>query len=344
MKMKSKDFTQIQEIGFTGLIEKFKGFTGAERSEVITGIGDDAAITKNPDGKLICTSSEIFLEGVHFDLSYTPFHHLGYKIVTAAVSDIYAVNAEPNQVLVNVAIPNKYSVELMEDLYRGLNTACKDYNIQITGGDTTASHSVLAVSITAIGFAEEEKLIKRSGASEGDLICVTGDLGAALAGLRILMREKKYWQDSGEENFSPDLSDYQYVVQRQLLPKARIDFIKALEKSSVQPSSMIDVTQGIINEIQAIAKSSDCGATVYSPAVPISFETRNVADEMKEDVDKYAFYGGEDFELLFTLKEHHVEKLKTEFEDFSVIGKIEKKENQLLINSGEDSTIKIDLH
>lgn len=343
-KMESKEFTQIQEIGFTGLIEKFKGLTGSKRAEVISGIGDDAAVTKNADGKLICTSSEIFLEGVHFDVSYTPFHHLGYKIVTAAVSDIYAMNAEPNQILINIAIPNKYSVELIEDLYRGFNTACKDYYTQITGGDSTASHSILAISVTALGFVDEENLVMRSGAKEGDLICVTGDLGAALAGLRILMREKKYWQNSGEENFSPDLSEYQYVVQRQLLPKARTDFIQALNKSSVKPGSMIDVTQGVINEIQAISKESDCGATVYSPAVPISFETRNVADEMKEDVDKYAFYGGEDFEMLFTLEEHLVEKLKTEFEDFSVIGKIEPKENQLIINTGEDSTIKIDLY
>ena len=343
-RMESKEFTQIQEIGFTGLIEKFKKLTGSERTEVLLGIGDDAAVTKNADGKFICTSSEIFLEGVHFDVSYTPFHHLGYKIVTAAVSDIYAMNAEPNQILINIAIPNKYSVELMEDLYRGFNTACKDYNVQITGGDSTASHSILAISVTALGFVEEENLVKRSGAKEGDLICVTGDLGAALAGLRILMREKKYWQNSGEENFLPDLSEYQYVVQRQLLPKARTDFIQALNKSSVKPGSMIDVTQGVINEIQAISKQSDCGATIYSPAIPISFETRNVADEMKEDVDKYAFYGGEDFEMLFTLEEHLVEKLKTEFEDFSVIGKIEPKENHLIINTGEDSTIKIDLH
>lgn len=341
--MEQNEFTPIQEIGFNGLVNKIKMLSGAENSNVIQGIGDDAAVYKASGNEWICSSSEIFLEGVHFDPSYTPFQHLGYKVVTAAVSDIYAMNAKPQQLLVNIAVPNKYSVEMMEELFKGLDRACKDYDVHLSGGDTTASHQVLSVSVTAIGTAKEEDLVYRKGAKPGDLICLTGEVGAALAGLRILMREKKYWQESGDETFQPDLSEYQHVVERQLVPVARKDLPEGLQKAGVKPTSMIDVTQGVVNELQRIASGSHTGITLYSPAVPISLETRKVADEMQEDVDKYAFYGGEDFEMLFTLRESDVEKLKTEFEDFSVIGKVEKRDNQFVINTGEDRTIKIDL-
>lgn len=343
--MSKSSFETIHEIGFNNLIERFKSSTGAKRSDVIKGIGDDASVAKTASGDFICTSSEIYLEGVHFDLTYSPFHHLGYKIVTAAVSDIYAMNAEPQQLLVSLAIPNKYSVEMMDELFKGIDKACNDYNVQLTGGDTTASHQLLAISVTAVGLAKENKIVYRKGARQGDIICVTGDLGASLAGLRILLREKKYWQDNegGQDQFQPDLSKYEYAIGRQLVPKARKDFYDALNSSDVKPSTLIDVTQGVVNELQAIAIASGVGIEVYSPALPISLETRNIADEMQEDVDKYAFYGGEDFEMLFTLREEEVEKFKADFDDFAVIGKIEKREKQLTINTGEDRSIEIDL-
>lgn len=341
--MNKQDFQSVQEIGFSAFVEKLFRFTGAKRDEVSLGIGDDASVVDIKKGHSVCTSSEIFLEGVHFDLTYTPFHHLGYKIVTAAVSDIYAMNASPVQLHVDLAVPNKYSVQMLEDLYKGIDAACKDYNVQLAGGDTTASHQILAISVTATGIARKEDIVERAGASEDDIICVSGDLGAAIAGLRILLREKSAWKESGEKHFKPDLDEYEYVVQRQLVPKARPDLLEGFKKAEIVPSSMIDLTGGLVNDLQKIGKRSEKGIEIYSPAVPISFEVRNVADEMQEDVDKYAFYGGEDFEMVFTVREEQVEKLKAEFDDFSVIGKMVEKEKQFTINTGEDRTIKIDL-
>lgn len=342
--MDSKDFQQIKDLGFSSLIDKFKNYTGESRKEIIKGIGDDASLYKEAEGNVTATSSEIYLEGIHFDVTYTPLHHLGYKVVTGAVSDIYAMNSKPVQLLVDIAIPNKYSVQMIEQLYQGIDKACQDYHIQLTGGDSTASHQILAISVTALGTGSEKDVIYRSGANHDDVICVTGDLGSAIAGLRILMREKKEWQEkNGGDQFQPDLEPYEYVVQRQLVPIARRDFIDILAKWDEKPSSMIDLTQGLMADLKEIAKQSGLGAEIFSPAVPIALETRNVADEMKEDVDKYAFYGGEDFEMLFTLREDQVEKLKSEFDDFSVIGKMSNEFNQLRINTGEDRTIEFDL-
>jgi len=342
--MTQNKFQQIQEIGFKGLIDRFKNHAGADHPSVIVGIGDDSSVVSYQENTAFCTTTEVFLEGVHFDLTYTPFNYLGYKIVTAAVSDILAMNAFPEQVLIGLAVPNKYSVQMMEDLYRGVDAACHDYGIQLTGGDTTASHQLLAISVTATGSAPKESLIYRSGAREGDIVCVTGDLGSALAGLRILMREKKSWQESGTESqFQPDLQEYEFVIQKQLVPKARKDLIESIAESDIKPSSLIDVTQGLISELGSIAKSSGLGMEVYSPAVPIALETRRIADEMNEDVDKYAFYGGEDFEMVFTIPEPLVEKFKSDFDDFVVIGRMTEKEKQLTINTGEDKSYQLEL-
>lgn len=341
--MESNDFQEIKELGFTSLIEKFTNYTGEHRDEIEKGIGDDASLYREHEGHLTAASSEIFLEGIHFDVTYTPLHHLGYKLVTAAVSDVYAMNSEPIQILVNIAVPTKYSVQMVEQLYKGIDRACKDYRVQLTGGDTTASHQILVVSVTVLGSSKKEKVIFRNGAKHNDVICVTGDLGSAIAGLRILMREKQEWQQQESEQFRPELEPYEYVVQRQLVPEARQDFIHVLSNWEGKPSSMIDVTQGLIADLKEIAKKSDLGAEIFSPAVPIALETRTVADEMKEDVDKYAFYGGEDYEMIFTIKEPEVEKLKAEFEDFSVIGKMSNEFKELRINTGEDKTIQLDL-
>ena len=342
--MADDSFQQIQEIGFQGLIEKFSSYTGAKNEAVVKGIGDDASVLVHSEEEAVCTSTEVFLEGVHFDLTYTPFHYLGYKVVTAAVSDILAMNAVPEQVLIALAVPNKYSVQMMEDFYKGVDSACKDYGVQLTGGDTTASHQLLAISVTATGSAAQKNLVYRSGAKKGDIVCVTGDLGGALAGLRILMREKKAWQESGTgTRFQPDLQEYEFVIQKQLVPKARKDLIDSIQESEIKPTSLIDVSQGLISELSSIAKSSGLGMEVYSPAVPIAIETRKVADEMNEDVDKYAFYGGEDFEMVFTLPEPLVEKFKSDFDDFIVIGRMTEKEKQLTINTGEEKSYQLDL-
>lgn len=343
MKEKENSFQQIQDLGFAKLIERFKKRTGKKNDKVLHGIGEDCSIFDCGGGLVQCTTTEIFQEGVHFDLTYTPFHHLGYKLVTAAVSDIFAMNANPEQILIAVAIPNRYSVEMMEKFYEGVDAASQDYGIEVSGGDTTASHQILSISVTATGTAKKEDLILRSNSSEGDIICVTGDLGSALAGLRILLREKKSWQESGEQHFQPDLSGYQEVVQRQLVPKARFDFTEALKTTDIRPSSLIDVSQGLMNELRALAVASGNGFEVYSPAIPISLSTRKVADEMNEDVDKYAFYGGEDFELLFTIPEPLVEKFKAEFDDFVVIGKVTDNKGKLQINTGEENSYEVDL-
>lgn len=343
VSMDSKDFQQIKDLGFSSLIEKFKSYTGETRNEILQGIGEDASLYRETSGNITATSTEIFLEGIHFDITYTPLHHLGYKIITGAVSDIYAMNSQPVQVLVGLAIPNRYSVQMIEQVYEGINKACVDYNVQLTGGDTTASHQILAVSVTVLGTSKSDKVIFRNTAKEDDVVCVTGDLGSAIAGLRILMREKKEWKDRNTDQFQPELEPYEYVVQRQLVPVARQDFIKSLSEWDEKPSSLIDVSQGLIADLKELAKSSGLGVEIFSPAVPIALETRQVADEMKEDVDKYAFYGGEDYEMLFTLKESHVEKLKAEFDDFTVIGEMTSEYNELRINTGEDRTIQFDL-
>jgi len=341
--MSDKEFKSIEEIGFSKFVENLSTYKGVDVNETEVGFGDDSSVLNANEEQQICTSSELFLEGVHFDLTYTPFRHLGYKSVTAAVSDIYAMNAHPKHLRVNLAVPNRYSVQMMEQLFEGIDAACIEYGVQLAGVDATASHQVLVISVTATGMAEKDSVVKRSGALKDQIICVTGELGAAIAGLRILLREKSAWKESGSDHFQPDLEKYEYVVQRQLVPNARFDLLDGFTKAGVLPTSMTDVTGGIVNDLQKIGKSSEKGIEIYSPAIPISFETRNVADEMQEDVDKYAFYGGEDYEMLFTVNEEDVEKLKADFEDFSVIGRILEKQKQLVINTGEDRKIKIDL-
>ncbi len=341
--MKEKSFQPIQEIGFSSLIDKIKIFEGSSRKEVCKGIGDDASVQMVNETEALLTTSEMFLEGVHFDLTYHPLHHLGYKIVTAAVSDIYAMNGEPVQILTSIAIPNKYSVQMIEQFYRGVDAACKDYNCTLAGGDTTASHQFLAISVTAVGIAENNKIIHRNGAGKDDAICVTGDLGGALAGLRILMREKEYWKSNEEQQFQPDLQGFEYVVKRQLVPAARMDFIKVLKSATIKPTALIDLSQGLLADCKEIAVQSGWGVELFTPAVPISMETRKVADEMKEDVDKYAFYGGEDFEMLFTLKKEDVESFASIFDDFAVIGRMTENKNEFRINTGEGESIEIDI-
>ena len=341
--MDKNEFQQISEIGFPKLIDKIRKYDGFSHPQVIKGIGDDAAVFKSDENKLNLISSEIFLEGVHFDLTYHPFKHLGYKVVTSAVSDIYAMNGIPSQLLVNVALPNAYSVQMVEQFYVGVEAACKDYEIQLTGGDTTASHQLLAVSVTSVGEVDKSKITYRSGAKNDDAVCVSGDLGAALAGLRILMREKKEWKEKGEEAFQPDLQNYEYVVSKQLVPAARKDIIDLFQQNNLKPSSMIDVTQGLISDVRSLAASSGLGVQLHSPAVPIMLDTRDVADEMAEDVDKYAFYGGEDYELLFTLNEDAVNAFSKVCDDFTIIGKMTNESDLIKINTGENKTIEIDV-
>lgn len=340
--MKDNSFRTIQSLGRNELIDELMEHAEFEHPSVHLGYGDDAAVI-NTDSRYKLISSESFMEGVNFDLTYVPLHHLGYKIATAAVSDIYAMNGTPEVVLVNLAVPNKISVDMLKEIYRGIGAASKDYEFQIAGGDLTASHQILSASISCYGSVSQDEILYRQGARRDDAICITGDLGGAIAGLRILMREKKFWEEQEQQtSFKPDLDDYEYVVKRQLVPVARQDFIKKIAELDIRPTSMIDITQGLVSELTNLAQASDVGTYVYEAAFPIALDTRTVADEMKEDVDKYALYGGEDYELMFTLPEDKVEALADEFNDFVVIGKITDKTEGVCMQRAEGDVVSFD--
>lgn len=339
MSDNKESFRTIESLGRAELINELMQESPVSLDMVKKGVGDDAAVLKKDEENNLLLSSESFLEGVDFDLTYTPLNHLGYKIASATVSDIYAMNGHPQTMLVNIALPNKLSVDMVKDIYRGIFSASHEFGFQVVGGDTTASHNLLSISTSCQGIVNKNKITYRKGARAKDAICVTGDLGGALAGLRILMREKKYWQEHQEQQFQPDLENYEYVVGRQLVPKARKDLVDTFSKQEILPSAMIDVTQGLLSEVQKVSKESKLGAMLYQAAIPIALETRHVADEMKEEVDKYSLYGGEDMELLFTLSEKQVEKLSQHFSDFVVIGKMDSEFREVRMQTAEGDTV-----
>ncbi|MCP9292158.1 MULTISPECIES: thiamine-phosphate kinase [Gracilimonas] len=338
----SEEFQTIQSIGSKGLLEKISNYDAFKNEKVTQSIGDDAAVIKEDGGNLTLLSSDTYVEGVDFDPTYTPFNHLGYKILSAGVSDIYAMNGKPEAVLVNLAVPNRMSVQMVEDLYQGIYAAGKLHEVEVVGGDLKANHANLVVSISVYGKVDEEHITYRKGANEGDAICITGDLGGALAGLRILMREKKFWEEHGDESIQPELGDYQFVVKRQLVPEARKDLVDTLREQNFIPTSMIDITKGLVSEVNSISEASDLGAYIYQAALPIAIETRQVADEMQEDVDRYALFGGEDLELMFTLSEEKVEEFVNHFNDFVVIGRMVPKEEGMKMQTAEGDVVSFD--
>lgn len=337
--MSDSNFRSIQSVGRHALIKELMDDAAVDHEHVIKGVGDDTAVLESNEESLTLLTSETFMEGVDFDLTYTPLHHLGYKVLSAAISDIYAMNGTPEVALVNVAVPNKISADMLKAIYKGLHAAGSDYGVQIAGGDLTASHQTLSLSISCTGKVEKEKVVYRSGAKEGDAICISGDLGSALAGLRILMREKQFWQESDQPNFEPELEEYEYVVKKQLVPKARKDIVDKFRELGTIPSSMIDVTQGLASEVKQITEASAVGAQLYQAALPIALETRRVADEMKEDVDRYALYGGEDLELLFTLPEQILDELADDLEDIRIIGKIVSADEGIRMQTAEGDLV-----
>lgn len=337
--MSKTKFTPISETGRYKLIKSISDkFTSDKDGHpgIVKGIGDDCAVFRKSENILALQSTETYVEGVDFDLTYTPLNHLGFKIVSAAVSDIYAMNGNPESLLLSIGIPNKISMEMIDLFYDGVKKACENYKCTLAGGDITASQSSLIISVTVNGTVTEETITYRSGANVGDAICITGDLGAAYAGLRILLREKSVWSEEGmNQEFKPDLSDYEYVIKRQLVPEARVDLIETLAAQEMVPTSMIDVSKNALLEIQQILSASRCGATIYQAALPVALETRAVANEFKEDVDQYALQGGEDYELLFTLPEYDVNRLVNHFKDFVVIGKIEHPKEGFKMQTGD---------
>lgn len=337
-----QNFKTIQSVGRNNLINEIKKYDAYSHKNTVLGIGDDAAVIKNDTKKYTLLATSTFVEGVHFDLTYTPMHHLGYKIISTAISNILAMNGTPDIAVVNIAVPNRQSADVILNLYEGMYAAGKDYKVEIVGGDTKPNHNNIVITVAVNGSVGKNDVTYRKNAKELDAICVTGDLGAAFAGLRILTREKKYWQEHQNDNIQPDLSDYEYVVKKQLVPPARLDVINTLRDLNITPTAMIDLTQGVVNDVSELANASNLGAYIYQAALPIAIETRQVANEMEEDVDRYALFGGEDLELMFTLPEKEVELLANKFKDFAVIGRMVPKQEGFSIQTAEGDVISFD--
>jgi len=299
--------TPLGELGEFGLIEHLTKKIDIKHKSSLLGIGDDAAIIAAGE---LCkvVSTDMLVEGVHFDLLYTPLKHLGYKAVIINLSDIYAMNAIPEQITVSMALSNRYSVEALEEIYEGIQLACELYNVDLIGGDTTSSQAGLVLSITAIGSQEESKIVRRSGARENDLICLSGDLGAAFAGLQILEREKSIYESN--QKIQPDLSGKDYILERQLKPEARKDVVEYFKKEAILPSAMIDISDGLSSELIHIAKASKVGVQVYEDKIPLDPSTVTTCEELQLSPITAALNGGEDYELLFTAALDHHDKIK----------------------------------
>ncbi len=321
--MSEEKRTEISDLGEFGLIERLsKGIT-TKSPNTIKGVGDDAAVLGGQEGQLMLISSDMLLEGIHFDLSYMPLQHLGYKSIAVNVSDIAAMNGIPHQVTVNLGLSNRFSVEAVELLYEGIQAAAKNYNLDIVGGDTTASAAGLVISISIIGYAVEKDIVYRNGAKDGDILCVTGDLGAAYMGLQVLEREKQEFLANPE--MQPKLEEYNYIVGRQLRPNARMDIIHELKDLGVKPTSMIDVSDGLVSDVFHICKNSDLGVSIYEDKLPIDKQAFETAAEFQIDPNAAALNGGEDYELLFTIHQDDFEKLKNH-PDIHTIGYMHPKE------------------
>ena len=331
------DRTELKELGEFGLIDKIKKAVTISNKTTITGIGDDCAILDS-QGQQIVVTSDMLNEGVHFDLGYTPLKHLGYKAAVVNFSDVLAMNALPSQLLVSIGISNRFSLEAVDELYAGLLKACELYNVDLVGGDTTSSINGLTLSLTAIGFQDADKIVKRSTAGEGDLICVSGDLGGAYMGLQILEREKAVFK--GSPDVQPDLDGFDYILERQLKPEARKDVIIELVKREILPSSMIDISDGLASELFHIATDSNVGCTIYADKLPIDPMTSTVAQDFKMPPETAALNGGEDYELLFTIKQADYEKVKG-WREVTVIGHITDKAEGVNMVGSVGSIIKL---
>ncbi|MBL1281426.1 MAG: thiamine-phosphate kinase [Fluviicola sp.] len=304
----SEQRTELDKLGEFGLIEHLtKNFKNTQSSTRL-GIGDDAAVLSISKSQSQLISTDMLIEGVHFNLMYMPLKHLGYKAVAVNVSDICAMNGVAEQITVSIAVSNRFPVEALEELYDGIHTACKVYNVDLIGGDTSSSLSGLTISITAIGRVKKDAITYRSGAKEHDLLVVTGDLGAAYVGLQVLEREKEVYNTN--PNIQPDLDGHDYIIERQLKPEARVDVVKFLKELDVKPTAMIDISDGLASEVLHICKSSKVGCHIYDEKLPIDGQTSMTAIEFNLDPNTCAMNGGEDYELLFTISQSDYEKIK----------------------------------
>jgi thiamine-monophosphate kinase len=329
--------TEISNLGEFGLIDHLTRNFEIQNASTVLSVGDDAAVIDH-FGKQTVVTTDMLVEGIHFDLMYTPLKHLGYKSVVVNLSDVYAMNATPTHVTLSIAFSNRFSLEALDEFYEGVYAACEKYNVDLIGGDTSTSQKGFMISVTALGEITPEKIVKRSGAKKGDLICVSGYLGGAFLGLTILEREKKIYLENPQ--VQPDLEEQQYIVGRMLKPEARKDIIEFFEKNDIVPTSMIDVSDGLSSEILHICKQSNVGCKLYEEKIPIHDEAKQFAYKLELDPTACALSGGEDYELLFTVPQSEYEKLVLN-EEISVIGYINEIEEGVHIITKGGNTHKI---
>lgn len=333
---KDNSTTNIENLGEFGLIDHLTKNFNIKQKSTVKGVGDDAAVISCDSKKEMVVTTDLLLEGVHFDLSYVPLKHLGYKAVVVNLSDVYAMNAEPSQITVSVAVSNRFPVEALEELYAGIQAAAKIYNIDLVGGDTTSSTTGLLISITALGTVNKGDAVYRSGAKENDLLVVTGDLGAAYMGLQVLEREKEVFKVN--PNSQPDLEPYSYLVERQLKPEARKDIPALLKELGVKPTAMIDISDGLSSEILHICNNSKVGCNLYEDKIPLDPQVISACEEFNLDSTTIALSGGEDYELLFTINTEDFPKIKAN-PHLTVIGHITDEKEGVHLISRADSKI-----
>lgn len=324
---------EIESLGEFGLLENLTASLQNRQATTVKGVGDDAAVLGTGKEKLIVTT-DMLVEGVHFDLSFHPLKHLGYKSVSVNISDIAAMNGKAQQILVSLAFSNRFSTQAIEELYEGIRMACDVYGVDLVGGDLSSTRQGLMISITAIGVAEEQDIVYRSGAKENDLLCVTGDLGAAYIGLQLLEREKRVFL--ANPAMQPDLEGFDYVLQRQLKPEARVDVVEKLKKAGIVPTSMIDVSDGLASEIFHICRNSKVGMAIYENKIPIDPVTVTTCEQFNIMPLTAALNGGEDYELLFTIKQADFEKIRT-IEEVSVIGHVTPEASGKVVITANDN-------
>ncbi len=334
--MESKKFTNIADLGLFGLIERLTRDFKSQNPSTLCSVGDDAAVIQPSDNEVIVTSSDSLFEGVDFDLTYFPLKHLGYKTVVAAVSDILAMNARPTQLSVSLGVSAKLSVEALEELYEGVRFACEEYRVDLIGGDTRASMTGLVIATTAFGVVEKGKEVYRKGAEENDLICITGNLGSAFMGLQLLERERKVLNDVAQPE--PQFAGYEYLLQRYLKPRARLDIIETMLEEGVRPTSMIDISDGLASDLMQICKASNCGARIYLERIPIAKQTNELTDEMNIDPVVAALNGGEDYELLFTIPVTEQESIQR-LGMVDIIGHITRQESGVYLSTPDGGEI-----
>ena len=329
--------TEISTLGEFGLIDRLTKELPRHNDSTLTGVGDDAAVLSFPETKILVTT-DLLLENVHFDLTYVPLKHLGYKSAVVNFSDIYAMNGTPRQITVSLGISKRFTVEHIEELFAGIRLACEIYGVDLVGGDTSTSHQGLVISITCIGDAPEDRIVYRSGAHDTDLICVSGDLGAAYMGLQLLEREKI--ASAGQKDFVPEFGGKEYIIERQLKPEARKDIIAELQKAGIKPTAMMDVSDGLSSELLHICKASDCGCRIYEDRIPIDYQTAMMAEELNMNLVTAALNGGEDYELLITVPLTDHEKV-SKLPGVRVIGYITKPDLGCAMITRDDTEIPI---